>query len=192
MKVLYTIIIICAQAFCYQTRAQSSVSGKEEARAFVQQFYDWYTILYNKETIGKNDAVSSDIVALNKRSEFFDAPLKKAIIDDANAQAKVAGEIVGFDADPFLNAQDDGFKYLAGNVKQVDDVFFVDIHGGLTGKTKKAILATEVVIIAEVINVKGKWIFKNFIYPGKVQTNLLDILKDMHKERIKEGYEKSK
>lgn len=189
MKILYLLTIVCiCGTVC---RAQSTVPNKEDARIFVQKFYDWYTVLYNAEPQGKNP-ISSDIVALKKKPELFDALLRKAIIEDANAQAKVSGEIVGFDADPFLNAQDNGFTYLAGNVKQTGNIFYVDLHGGLTGKTKKAILATEVDVIVEVVNVKGKWVFKNFIYPGKVQTNLLDILKDMRKERIKDGYEKSK
>ena len=125
------------------------------------------------------------------RSELFDASLRQAILDDRKAMAKVSDEIVGFDADPFLNAQDTGFTYLAGNVKQTGDKFYVDVHSDLAGKSRKDILAADIAVIAEVVKVNGQWKFTNFIYPSKHgQENLLDILKGLQKERIKSGREK--
>jgi hypothetical protein len=167
------------------------VEDKENARVFVQKFYDWYTALYNAATPEKTAVVPAESVALNKKTELFDAPLYQAIIDDRTASAKVSDEIVGFDADPFLNAQDTGFTYLTGNVKQAGDKFYVDVHSDLAGKSEKDILAGEVAIIAEVSKVNGQWKFINFIYPSKHdQENLVDILKGLHKERVKQGYEK--
>jgi hypothetical protein len=184
-------IIILGMVMLSMMDAQASIDEKESARIFVQNFYDWYTVLYNEEIPGKK-AVPAESTALNKNAEYFDASLRQAIIDDNRAQAKVSGEIVGLDMDPFLAAQDNGFAYQTGTVKQVGDKFFVDIHSDMIGKSRKAILATEVSVIAEVVKVNGHWKFMNFIYPDKNgNSNLRDILKSLRKDRVKSGYEKS-
>lgn len=189
-KSILLAIILLAFASCREA-AKPPVDDKESARVFVQKFYDWYTALYNAATPEKTDVVPAESVALTKKAEWFDAPLRQAIIDDRKAMAKVSDEIVGFDADPFLNAQDTGFTYLTGNVKQTGDKFYVDVHSDLAGKSRTDILAADIAVIAEVTKVNGQWKFINFIYPSKHgQENLLDILKGLHKERIKEGYVK--
>jgi hypothetical protein len=189
-KSILLAFILLAFASCREA-AKPPVDDKENACVFVQKFYDWYTALYNAATPEKSDVVPAESVALNKKAELFDAPLRQAIIDDRKAMAKVSDEIVGFDADPFLNAQDTGFAYLAGNVKQTGDKFYVDVHSDLAGKSRKEILASDIAVIAEVAKVKGQWKFINFIYPSKHdQENLLDVLKGLHQERVKSGYEK--
>lgn len=189
-KSILLAFILLAFASCREA-AKPPVDDKENARVFVQKFYDWYTALYNTATPEKTNVVPAESVALNKKAELFDAPLRQAIIDDRKAMAKVSDEIVGFDADPFLNAQDTGFAYLAGNVKQTGDKFYVDVHSDLAGKSRKEILASDIAVIAEVAKVKGQWKFINFIYPSKHdQENLLDVLKGLHQERVKSGYEK--
>ena len=190
-KLILLALMPLALAACHNT-AKPPVDDKENARIFVQKFYDWYVPMYDAGVPGKDSTASAESVALNKKAAWFDAPLRQAIIDDRKAMAKVTGEIVGFDADPFLNAQDIGFAYLAGNVKQTGDHFFVDIHSDLKGKSRKDILAAEAAIIAEVVKVNNDWKFINFIYPSQhSQENLLDLLKGLHKERIKSGYEKN-
>jgi len=189
-KSILLAFILFAFASCREA-AKPPVDVKENARIFVQKFYDWYTALYNGATPEKTDVVPAESVALNKKTECFDALLRQAIIDDRKAMEKVSGEIVGFDADPFLNAQDTGFNYLAGNVKQAGEKFYVDVHADLADKPRKDILVADIAVIAEVTKVNRQWKFTNLIYPSKHdQENLLDILKGLHKERIKSGYEK--
>src|ERR1700679_2038530 len=105
------VIILSMAMFSCERASKTKIDDKESARVFVQKFYDWYNALSNAETPDKNDVVPAETVALNKKADYFDVPLRAAIIEDQNAQAKVPGEIVGLDSDPFLNAQDIGFSY---------------------------------------------------------------------------------
>ena len=165
--------------------AQSLVDSKESARAFVQKFYDWYAVLVSA-TLEKRRNTPPDMVAIKERGYYFDIPLRKALTDDANAQAKVPGEIVGLDFDPFSNAQDTRVGYQTGNVKQIGNTFLVDVHDIEKGKPEKAILAAELVVVAKVVKVNGRWVFANFIYPSKDSSNdLLSTLKALRKDREK-------
>jgi Protein of unknown function (DUF3828) len=184
---IVTVIALCMIMFSCENVSQPKTDDRESARVFVQQFYDWYNALYNADTPDKKDVVPAETTALSKKADFFDAPLRTAIIEDQNAQAKVPDDIVGLDSDPFLNAQDIGFSYQTGNVKQSGSTFAVDVHSDMAGKTRKVVLASEIAVVAEVVKVNGKWKFTNFIYPSKDgDTNLLDLLKGFQKERDKQ------
>lgn len=180
---ILNILILCI-AFT-NVNAQVVADTKESARVFVQQFYNWYNILYAKP-VDKKHPVPACIIALNQKSAYFDLSLSKAISNDQKAQEKVVGDIVGLDFDPFLAAQDDGLDYQTGKVKQVGDKYFVDVHADLAGKSRATILASKVIVIAEVIKTQSGWKFINFIYPtdGK-QDNLMDILKGLKQDRAK-------
>jgi len=177
------LVVLCMTIFS-SVNAKSVVDDKENARVFVQKFYDWYIVL-SATSPNLRRGSEPDIIALNQHSEYFDAKLRKAIIDDRLAQSK-ANEIVGLDYDPFLNAQDTGFGYQTGNVKQIENKFFIDIHSDNEKKSRKAILVAKVAVIAEVVKVNGQWVFVNFIYPvnGK-QYNLLDELKGLREDSKK-------
>jgi len=176
-------IIILSMIMFSNVNAQSN--DKEDARAFVQKFYDWYIVL-SEHPINKKNPTTSDVVAVNQHAEYFDGQLRKGLIDDHIAQSKVKGEIVGLDFDPFLAAQDNGFDYQAGNIKQVGNNFFIDIHCAAKGNSKKAILASQIAVIAEVTKIGTSWKFTNFIYPvdGR-KDNLMQILTNLQKEREK-------
>jgi hypothetical protein len=166
-------------------KGQSSTE-KEGARVFVQKFYDWYTVLYSKDMSKRKDQTPSDIIAMKQKRDYFDASLHNAIIEDNRESAKITDEIAGLDFDPFLNTQDTGFAYQSGNVKQVGNKFYVDIHSAQAGKSRQAILKSEVAAIAEVIKVDMHWTFTNFIYPSKDgKSDLKTILKKLQKDRSK-------
>lgn len=179
-----SIIILCMLIFS-DVNAQSPVDNKESARVFVQKFYDWYAVLVSA-TLEKRVNSPPDMVAIKARGYYFDGPLRKALIDDANAQAKIPGEIVGLDFDPFSNAQDKRAGYQTGNVKQIGNTFLVDVHDIEKGKPEKAILAADLAVVAKVVKVNGRWVFTNFIYPSKDGSNdLLTILRTLRKDREK-------
>ena len=185
-------IIVLSACMVSNANAQAKTDEKENARIFVQRFYDWYTVLYNADTPGKIQTVSPEAAALNKKKECFDTALREALIEDNKAQAK-ADEIVGLDSDPFLASQDNGFAYQTGSVKQVGNKFLVDVHCDLIGKSRKAILAAEVAVVAEVVKNDGHWIFTNFIYADeKGKTDLLTILSNLAKDRVKWAAEKKR
>jgi hypothetical protein len=175
--IILSIAILSVVMFS-DVKAQSSVKDKDSAKAFVQKFYSWYVALYNKDT------PKSDLVALKKYPAYFDTVLSSAIMRDYSEQPKNAGEILGLDADPFLSAQDTGFDYQAGDVKQVGDKFLIDIHSGTLGEPKKEILKSETILIAQVANVNNQWKFINFLYPAKQGGgNLLTVLASLRKDR---------
>ncbi|HTE00305.1 MAG TPA: hypothetical protein VK668_13525 [Mucilaginibacter sp.] len=161
--------------------AQSSADNRESARVFVQKFYDWYTVLYSNQ-LGKKDSLPTNVVAINQRQEYFDIPLRKALINDYRAQSKITEGIVGLNWDPFLTGQEIRIGYQTGNVKQVGNKFLVDIHDIEKGKLESAILDAELLLVAEVVKVNGHWVFMNFIYP-KRHDNLLMVLRSLRKDR---------
>ena len=162
--------------------AQSSEDNKESARVFVQKFYDWYNALYSNQ-LEKKDTLSTDMVAIHQRSEYFDIVLRKALINDYRAQSKTIDDIVGLDWDPFLIGQEirDGW-YRTGNVKQIGDKFFVDIRNIEKGKSKNTAQHGELLGVAEVVKLNGHWVFTNFIYPT-AHDDLLGVLKKLCRDR---------
>ncbi|MDB5116659.1 MAG: hypothetical protein JWQ79_2151 [Mucilaginibacter sp.] len=161
---IFSVIILCMVTLL-DVKAQAPVNEKAEAKAFVQKFYDWYLPLYNKPLDRKNP-VLPDVVALKQKSNYFDEPLRKALLDDAAEQAKSPGEIVGIDFDPFLGAQDNVLGYKLGDVKQVGNKFWIETSFGNH-------------IVAEVKKAGGSWKFTDFIYPanGKMkQFSMLQML----------------
>jgi hypothetical protein len=185
------IIILCMIIFS-GANGQPSVDSKESARVFVQKFYDWYGAM-DAAAIPGDKSPGPMALSLRHKPAYFESKLKDAINADEAAQAKVPGEIVGLDFDPITNAQDTRSGYQTGNVKQQRDNFFVDIHDIKSGQSRKAVLAAELVVTAEVAKINGQWEFINFIYPkADGGRNLLDILKGLKKDRVKWGYEKTK
>jgi len=162
--------------------AQSAIDDKESARVFVQKFYDWYTVLYTAPQ-KKGEIRATSIIAINQKSLSFDVLLRKALVDDDRAQSKVTDDIVGLDWDPFLTGQDIGVGYQTGNIKKAGNKFLVDIHNIERGKSKKAILASELLVVAEVAKLNRHWVFTNFLYPKRGNDNLLLILRNLRKDR---------
>jgi hypothetical protein len=159
-----SMIILCMVTLS-DLKAQAPVNEKAEAKAFVQKFYDWYLPLYNKP-IDRKALVRASIAALNQRPEYFDEPLRKALLEDAAEQAKHPHELVGLDFDPFLAAQDNVLSYKLGDIKQVGNKFWIEVSVGDH-------------IIAEVMKAGSSWKFTDFIYPahGKVpQFSMLQML----------------
>jgi len=183
----FTLIIFGVILFS-KVQAQLVNGDKDAAKAFVQKFYDWYVPVYNLPPNPK--APSSIRVAVTKKKDVFDVTLYKALIDYLNTPP--VEEMDGLDSDPFINGQDAGKGYEAGNVKQIGNKFFVDIHNIEKGKSSKATLAAEVVVIPEVAKVKGKWVFINFTFPfeGK-RYDLLDMLNNIRKQRSSKKAHKS-
>lgn len=177
-KYLLTLCVIVLNTITFSgLKAQAKADDKTSAKAFVQGFYDWYVPLYNAEKIDYAGALA-------KKPNYFSNNLAQAIIRDGKEVPENAGEILGLDFDPLLGAQDNGFDYQAGNVRQADSKFWIDIHSGLTGKSKKEILAKKVVLVVETQKISGQWKIINFDYPdSRYPTDLLTVLNNLRKER---------
>ena len=142
-------------------------------RDFVQGFYNWYVPLALKDT-----AEPAFNLALKSRSAAFNPELLNALREDSAAQAKVTGDIVGLDFDPFLYSQDPDASFEFGAATQKGAGNRVDIFAMRSGKK-----SAKPAVTAEVVQKDGRWVFVNFHYPDG--TDLLSILKTLRDERKK-------
>ncbi|MGZ4001613.1 MAG: hypothetical protein ACXVIY_13320, partial [Mucilaginibacter sp.] len=167
MRILFSPVLIFGMLFlvsCTDTARHPVGNEKENARVFVQQFYDWYKKLYN-QGVTATDNVGTDVYMIKHKPQYLDDSLLKAFIEYYKAEPKDADEVVGLDFDPILDSQDIGWDYQTGKVKQVGDTFFVNIHCDTHGKPKDKILALPPIIVAEVVKKSGHWKLVNLSYP---------------------------
>lgn len=173
-------VFICLNAPVY---AQGNTPQEIQAscKKFVQGFYNWYI-----PSLSKSANSPSPSIAIESKKSSFDPVLYRKLKDDFDASAKVSGEIVGLDFDPYLNAQDFGDKYIVSKVTpKKNGTYWVDVHSIMGGKRNPKPDVTP-----EVAYRNGKWQFVNFHY-GKsdipVNENLISILNVLKKDREKYG-----
>lgn len=154
-----------------QAVARGEQSSETPAR-FVQSFYDWYTPIATTE-----DEVPGWISALQSKRDFFTPELAQALEADREAQVRAEDEIVGLDADPFLNSQDPCTRYEVGKVSRKGESYWVDVHGECSGER-----GGTPDVVAEVVLKSGSWVFVNFHYPRE-QSDLLALLRRLRLER---------
>ncbi len=174
--------------FYENIRAQTA-GNKENARVFVQKFYNWYGKVYAKER-----HITAQYEIIKHNPQYLDKMLLNALLADERAWARHPREIIGLDFDPFTNTLDTRKGYQTGLVTQKADKFFVDVHDIKTGRPRKEVLAADLILTAEVAYINGHWIFVNFVYPRPYALdnyggNLIGILDSLHKDRIKQGKE---
>lgn len=119
----------------------------------------------------------------NPKRANFSPELMRQLKEDAAAQAKVTGEIVGLDFDPILFSQNPGQRYIAGNVTPKGDRYWVDVYGVWDGKK-----SAKPSVVPELIYRNGKWVFVNFHYGHSKfpeNENLLSVLKVLRENRKK-------
>ncbi|HWD88274.1 MAG TPA: hypothetical protein VG367_09120 [Mucilaginibacter sp.] len=165
--------------------ANAQMSTKESARAFVQRFYDKYSVsVRDVPAFIKKHNASPFAYTFKTHGEYFEKKLHDAIAAYFKAPLK---DEIGLDFDPIINAQDDRNGYETADVRQKGNNFFVGVHDIQKGKNKNQVLSAEVSVIAEVTNANGQWKFVNFIYPALSGSNsdLLTILKSLKKEQQK-------
>jgi hypothetical protein len=163
---------LLAMVICPATVADSSGSGENACRTFVQSFYKWY--------LRKPQADS----AYKERASAFNPELLKQLNEDYAASQKASGEVVGLDFDPFLatNAEPHA-SYVATKVTKKDNNYLVQVDGNGGNR------ADHTRIVPEVAYNDGKCRFVNFHYADSKppDDNLLSILKTLRESRRKEG-----
>jgi hypothetical protein len=157
-------------------QAQGRVtSTSTSVRTFVQVFYDWYA---RKAVTGVRNAESTWETALHEKASCFSPELRRQLRADSQAQAKVRGEVVGLDFDPFIDSQDPDRYYRVLNVVSKDKTYLVEVHRVVSGK-----VAQQRTVTAEVVGKKGKWYFVNFRYLNG--PSLLGVLQAIQKSQGK-------
>ena len=142
----------------------SSAAAQESATAFVQRFYDAYRS-YKPPGWGK--------MAVERRADF-DPVLAGAIREDAAAQAKVQGDVVGLDFDPFLGSQDPGPRFEARRA--------TPIRGGQRVEVFDLVYPGKPMVLVDVAPRSGRWIITDFHYRNTLD-DLRTILKALKAER---------
>ncbi|MGA9853198.1 MAG: hypothetical protein WBR15_09735 [Gammaproteobacteria bacterium] len=150
-------------------------TAAEEVRDFVQAFYGWYV----PEALKAQEEPAWN-VALKYKSGAFSRELYHALNEDAEAQAKTSGVIVGLDFDPFLNTQEPCRRYEVGKIASQKSSYRIDIFGVCSGKRNE-----KPDVVAEVAHGNGNLVFTNFVYPA-IHSDLLNTLKILRKACRKE------
>lgn len=147
----------------------SSIGSEERScRQDVQEFYDWYAPMAEKN----NGAKTASELAMQEKPALFSKELVEALKKDRAAQEK-SQEIVGLDFDPFLYSQDPNPNYAVQSLSVKNGVCRAKVGVGKSGG--KALL------LAELRYSGSKWIFENFYYlkDEKVEgLSLLDLLRE--------------
>lgn len=141
------------------------------ARAFVQEFYDWYvTILEHRDGTAWQ-------LTRRERGASFSPRLAKALDEDEAAAARSPDEIVGLDLDPFLASQETEDHYRAGRATAKAGRCRVEVFGLRNGEPVRA----KPDVVPELERRGRSWRFVNFHYPEGEE--LLGVLKRLADER---------
>jgi hypothetical protein len=143
---------------------------------FVQGFFDWYVPLAKKE----NREPASN-TAIRIKHTLFSKELVLALREDAAAEARASGNIVGLDFDPFLYSQDPSDRYDVGKINRKDDRYWVEVYSTRYGEK-----ADHPDVIAELAYRDSRWMFVNFHYPDSGE-DLMQILKSLRDSRLKKS-----
>jgi hypothetical protein len=157
-----------------QTNPPAAVYQNEKeksCRDFVQSFYDWYVA---KE---QSDGDSEYALVSKYKSQEFSPEILRQLREDFEAQAKVTGELVGLDFDPFLGDQDRGDRYVVGKITRKSNSYWVEVYRIESGNQ-----GPKPNVFAELILLKdARWLFVNFHYSE--DADLLSILKSLREDR---------
>jgi hypothetical protein len=138
----------------------------EAPAAFVQRFYDSYL---------KRDAPDWARTVRNGH-QLFDRALANALLEDAAAQSKSTGDIVGIDFDPFLGSQDPGNKFRVGRAVATATGYRVEVFDQEAGPNGKPVVLDDLATNGE------NWIITDFRYPN-TSSELLSTLQSLRESR---------
>jgi hypothetical protein len=173
-------LLVC---LAWSLPASAALDVKKSCQDHVQRFYNYYLHYPNDP-----GPMPTEMRVIKEKKYAFSAQLEKLLRADYEASAKVSGEIVGLDFDPFTASQEELEHYsadkvtlLSGKGKKTDS-YLVDVYSVRGGKKE-----AKPAVIPELVNEQGKWVFVNFHY-GKTEfpenENLISVLKALAKSRL--------
>jgi len=169
-KTLTGFVLLLTMGLVSSLRAQSPSPQKDEGscRRFVLEFYDWYAA--NIDSPG--DLLER---VLKLRRFAFSPELVRALREYLRIPPSPEGYINTLDFDPFVNAQDNAYQYVIGNVSRKDGNYWVEVYGIWSGKK-----GAQPDVVPEVTFQDGHWMFVNFHYVrGVGGTDMLSMLKQV-------------
>jgi hypothetical protein len=146
----------------------------DEAKRFVQRFYDWYLPM----------PLGADPLAMLARPEMQAAmapELLRALKEDSEAAARNHDEIVGLDFDPVTNSQDPCERYEAVRARQTGDTYWVDVRGAGGCAPHDGIDVT----VQLTCSASSACSIFNFQYPGPQPLDLRSELKRLKEDRAR-------
>ena len=169
-----TLVCLGSSSPCFATEHETAAT-QGSCRDFVASFYHWYI---PKAFSNNGDEVK---LALTQKRSSFGEELYHGLSEDAEAQAKSPGELVGLDFDPFLGGQDLRDRYLFGAAMLDGDTCRVRVYGISSGKRN-----SKPDVIPELVFRNNEWVFVNFRYH---QSDLLGVLKNLKELRQRHASE---
>lgn len=142
------------------------------SESFAKQFYSWYVPLAQRSSTSP-----ASTIALKEHGADLSPELAAALREDADAQARIPGMIVGIEFDPFLGGQDVCERYEVGPAHEDARGSTVDVYGVCSGRR-----SVRPDVVAVVARSGGGWRFVNFRYPAQ-QTDLLQQLRQAREDR---------
>lgn len=182
--------LLAAVAWPGSVRAQAAADGNA-LRSCVntaQAFYDWYVPPWIVAELERPNAMSRldgpvwerwrRLDPLTKRRAMFEPALLRALDDDRAAQARVTGEIVGLDFDPYIGGQSGPLgAYVVERPRLTGDRCRVDVRYVVRGKK-----SADVAVAPELVSHGRVWRFANFRY---ADTDLISVLRALRDDRGK-------
>src|SRR5262249_49154193 len=135
---------------------------QQSCRAFVQGFYDWYVPSWLTRNLESDSAfkrwqASRD--PLKQKMYPISAELVRQLKEDRAAQAKVHGELVGLDFDPYISGNGGPLgRYVVGRITPKAGHYLAEVYLQPSAEGKKPVVA------AEVMSANERWIIVNFHY----------------------------
>lgn len=175
----FQVVLLVSFIFTGLLSAQIGPQSRENlsCQRFAQQFYDWYVPFTEKQL-----PMPASDVALRRKPTVFSPELLPALRIDSEAQARVKGEIVGLDFDPFLGSQDPADHYEARHAMLQHGACSVEVWR--SSPTDTAAKLNEPEAVAELKHQNGHWQFVNFRY-AVGGPDLLHLLANLREERRK-------
>lgn len=151
--------------------AETAMRADDDARRFVQEFFDWYAAYSRRATGAAWDSVEVE------RPGTLGDDLVRALRVDAEGRAGREGEAAGLDFDPFLAAQDPCEHYEARAVETKGEAIHVAMHGTCADAREPG-----PDVVAVVTRHDGRWRIVNFRYPDS-DADLLGVLAELKQMR---------
>jgi hypothetical protein len=148
-----------------RVHAQIDLAPQFLCQRFVQNFYDWYTDLWNADG-GVQDI--SDVRALNLRPQSFSPELTARLMQDAVIHRKDP-DAVTLDTDPFLTGRYYAGSFTIASINMQGGHCFADMYDAEDPKS-------ETFVTAELQPVDDDWVFVNFHYPQHKAVQATDLL----------------
>ena len=181
---LSTVLIVLSLMFYKNIKAQTT-DGKENARIFVQHFFDTYSELVSKWNEKKAEPF---YVVFSNQRNYFAPAFRKAIMKYIKTRSITPASLGIYLGRPFnLEEIDSVTRYLSENGSWVGrNRFWVDIHNLKNGQSEREARNSEPILFVEVTKETGHWEITDFYYPGPHGgTSLLEGLQAVSKSTSK-------